>query len=283
MANYHPASNSTEKGKEEELNVDLIKSALSASLFGVNIVYHTALGSTNDLAKDLALQGAPDGTVVVTEEQTAGRGRRGRTWLAPSKTNLLFSILLRPALIPNRVFSLTMALALAAVEAVEEETGLPCMIKWPNDLYAGGRKLAGILTEFAGKDKHVDWVVLGLGVNVNWCPEEEKGVSRFAATSIFSETQEKVSRNGLLVQILKQFESHHERLLSGGGDDLYRKWNEYSLVLGKEVVIESEGKRTTGRAVRIDENGALILEDEKGRVHVITHGDVSLRLLSPES
>lgn len=283
MANDHPGCNGTEKGKEEELNLDLIKSGLSSSLFGVNIVYHTALGSTNDLAKDLALRGAPEGTVVVTEEQTAGKGRRGRSWLAPSKTNLLFSILLRPALSPNRVFSLTMALALAALEAIEGETGLLCMIKWPNDLYVGSRKLAGILTEFAGKDRQVDWVVLGLGLNVNWCPEEGKGGSRFSATSIFAETQEKFARNGLLVQILKQFESHHERLLSGGGDDLYRKWNEYSLVLGKEVVIESEERRISGKAVRIDENGALILEDERGRVHVITHGDVSLRLFSPLS
>jgi len=283
MANDHPGCNGTEKGKEEELNLDLIKSGLRSSLFGVNIVYHTALGSTNDLAKDLALRGAPEGTVVVTEEQTAGKGRRGRSWLAPSKTNLLFSILLRPALSPNRVFSLTMALALAALEAIEGETGLLCMIKWPNDLYVGSRKLAGILTEFAGKDRQVDWVVLGLGLNVNWCPEEGKGGSRFSATSIFAETQEKFARNGLLVQILKQFESHHERLLSGGGDDLYRKWNEYSLVLGKEVVIESEERRISGKAVRIDENGALILEDERGRVHVITHGDVSLRLFSPLS
>jgi BirA family biotin operon repressor/biotin-[acetyl-CoA-carboxylase] ligase len=283
MANDHPGRNDTEKGKEEELNLDLIRSGLSPTLFGVHIVYHTALGSTNDLAKDLALRGAPEGTVVVTEEQTAGKGRRGRSWLAPSKTNLLFSILLRPTLSPNRVFSLTMALALAALEAIAEETGLLCMIKWPNDLYVGSRKLGGILTEFSGKDQQVDWVVLGLGLNVNWCPEEEKGVSGFCATSILAETHEKFSRNELLVQILKQFESHHERLFSGGGDDLYRKWNEHSLVLGKAVVIESEEKRTTGKAVRIDENGALILEDGTGRVHVITHGDVSLRLFSPLS
>jgi BirA family transcriptional regulator, biotin operon repressor / biotin---[acetyl-CoA-carboxylase] ligase len=283
MANDHPWWTETENGKEEVLNLDLIKRGLSSSLFGVNIVYHTALGSTNDLAKDLALRGAPEGTVVVTEEQTAGKGRRGRSWLAPSRTNLLFSILLRPALSPNRAFSLTMALALAALEATERETGVSCMIKWPNDLYVGRRKLGGILTEFAGKGKHVDWVVLGLGLNVNWCPEEEKGVSGFSATSIFAETQEKFSRNELLVQILKQFESHHEGLFSGGGDELYRKWNEHSLVLGKEVVIEAEEKRTTGKAIRIDKNGALILEDGTGRVHVITHGDVSLRLFSPLS
>jgi BirA family biotin operon repressor/biotin-[acetyl-CoA-carboxylase] ligase len=283
MASDHPRWTETENGKQEVLNLDLIKSGLSSSLFGVNIVYHTALGSTNDLAKDLALRGAPEGTVVVTEEQTAGKGRRGRSWLAPSKTNLLFSILLRPALSPNRVFSLTMALALAALEAIEGETGLSCMIKWPNDLYVGRRKLGGILTEFSIKDEQVDWVVLGLGLNVNWCPEQEKEVSGFPATSILAETRQRFSRNEMLVQILKRFESHHERLFSGGGGDLYRKWNEYSLVLGKEVVIEAEDKRTTGKAVRIDENGALILEDGSGRVHVITHGEVSLRLSSPPS
>jgi BirA family biotin operon repressor/biotin-[acetyl-CoA-carboxylase] ligase len=157
------------------------------------------------------------------------------------------------------------------------------MIKWPNDVYVGSRKLGGILTEFAGKDQHVDWVVLGLGLNVNWCPEKDKRVPGFAATSLFAETRKNVSRNALLVRTLKQFESHHERLLSGGGDELYRKWNEHSLVLGKEVVIESEERRISGKAVRIDENGALILEGERGKRHVITHGDVSLRFLSSES
>ena len=281
MADDHLGRKGTEEGKEEELNLELIKNGLSASLFGTNIVYQPALGSTNDLAKEFALRGAPEGTVVVTEEQTAGKGRRGRSWLAPSKTNLLFSILLRPALSPNRVFSLTMALALASLEAIKDETGLSCLIKWPNDVYARGRKLAGILTEFAGKDKHVEWVVLGLGLNVNWCPEEGKGVSGFFATSIFAETRKKFARNRLLVQILKQFESHRERLLSGGGAELYRKWNEHSLVLGKEVVIESEERRISGKAVRIDENGALILEDERGKRQVIIHGDVSLRWVSP--
>ena len=274
---------SMEKGIEEELNLDLIRRGLGPSLFADNIVYHRVLGSTNTLAKELALKGAPEGTMVLTEEQTAGRGRRGRSWLAPSKSNLLFSVLLRPALSPNRVFSLTMVLALASLEAIKEETGLLCMIKWPNDVYVGSRKLAGILTEFAAKERQVDWVVLGLGLNVNWCPQEEEEVSRFEATSIFAETQEKVSRNRLLVQILKRFESHHERLLSGGGDDLYRKWNDASLVLGKEVVIDSQERRTRGKAIRIDQNGALILEDERGKLHVITHGDVSLRLFSSTS
>lgn len=283
MSDDHPGCRGTDNGKEEALNLDRIKAGLISSLFGVNIVYVSALGSTNDLAKDLALGGAPEGTVVLTEEQTAGKGRRGRSWLAPSKTNLLFSILLRPALSLNRVFSLTMALALAALEAVEGETGVPCRIKWPNDLYAGARKLGGILTEFAGKEKQVDWVVLGLGLNVNWCPEQGKETPWPAATSILSETRERFPRDGLLVQILRRFESHLVRLLSGAGEDLYRKWNQCSMVLGKEVVIESEGSRMTGKATRIDENGALILEDGEGRRHVITHGDVSLRWFSRPS
>ena len=283
MAEEHPLCGGTEKGKEEGLNPDLIQRELGGSRFSLNIVYRAAVGSTNDLAKDLALEGAPGGTVVLTDEQTAGRGRRGRSWLAPSRTNLLFSVLLRPSLSPDRVFSLTMALALACLEAIREETGLQCLIKWPNDLYAGGRKLAGILTEFGGKAGQVEWVVLGLGLNVNWCPKGEIAVPGSPATSILAETRETFSRNGLLVQILKRFESHHERLLSGGVSDLYRRWNEHSLVMGKEVVIESEERRILGKAVRIDENGALILEDERGKRHTITHGDVSLKFPSPPS
>ncbi len=282
MANHHFEKENDEKKNEECLDPESIRRGLGQSLFAGNIVYHVTLDSTNNLAKELALRGAPEGTIVLAEEQTAGMGRRGRSWLSQGKANLLFSILLKPVFPPDRVFSLTMALSLAAVQGIKQETGLSCMIKWPNDIYVGRKKLAGILTEFAARDRCVDWVVLGLGINVNWCPEEKEEIARLA-TSIFVETAEKVSRNGLLVRIAKQFENHYQRLISGEAKDLQCQWNEYSLVLGKQVVIASDEKEFEGKAVRIDESGALILEDEKGRLRRIVHGDVSLRFTYTET
>lgn len=260
----------------DELSPDAIKRGLGQSLFATNVVYHETVDSTNRLAKELASAGAPEGTIIITEEQTAGRGRRGRSWLSPVRANLTFSILLRPALVVDKVFCLTMILALACLEAVQKRTGLCCMIKWPNDLYAGGKKLAGILTEFAARDRRVEWAVLGLGLNVNWHPAEGKTMSRLA-TSIQAEIGKTVSRNQLLVEILMQFEAYYNDLLSGRIEEVYERWNDFSLVLGKQVVIEWDQMKVTGEAVRIDQDGALIIQDGEGKEQKIIHGDVSLR------
>jgi BirA family biotin operon repressor/biotin-[acetyl-CoA-carboxylase] ligase len=260
----------------DDLNPDAVKEGLGQSLFATNVIYHETLDSTNILARKLASAGAPDGTIIITEEQTAGRGRRGRSWLSPGRANLTFSVLLRPALIVDKVFTLTMILALACVEAVQKKTGLSCMIKWPNDIYVGGKKLSGILTEFAARDRRVEWVVLGLGLNVNWYPAEGETMSRLA-TSIQAETGKTVSRNELLVEILMQFEVYYNDVLSGRIEEVYERWNDFSLVLGKQVVIESDQTKITGKALRIDQDGALIIEDGEGKEQKIIHGDVSLR------
>jgi BirA family biotin operon repressor/biotin-[acetyl-CoA-carboxylase] ligase len=260
----------------DELKPDAIRGGLGKSLFATDVIYRETLDSTNRLAKELASAGAPEGTIIITEEQTAGRGRRGRSWLSPGRANLTFSLLLRPALVVDRIFTLTMILALACVEAVQEKTGLSCMIKWPNDLYAGGRKLSGILTEFATKDRQLEWVVLGLGLNVNWYPAEGESMSRLA-TSIQAETGKTVSRNELLVEILMQFEEYYNDVRSGKIGELYERWNDFSLVLGKHVLIESDQTKITGKALRIDQDGALIIEDGEGKEQKIIHGDVSLR------
>jgi BirA family biotin operon repressor/biotin-[acetyl-CoA-carboxylase] ligase len=231
------------------------------------------MDSTNNLAKELAEQRAPEGTLVITEEQTGGRGRRGRSWFSPAGANLLFSILLRPTMQADQVFALTMILALAALEAVKAMSGLSLGIKWPNDLYRGMKKLAGILTEFSTKERRVEWVVLGLGMNVNWHPQD---LSAHAA-SIFSETGIRASRNGLLVEILKRFGSNYRELLKGNIEPLYRRWNEACLLLGKPVEIESGMERMHGKALRIDRDGALIIETEDGHTERIVAGDVSLR------
>jgi BirA family biotin operon repressor/biotin-[acetyl-CoA-carboxylase] ligase len=261
----------------DELNPDAVKGGLGKSLFATHVVYHETLDSTNRLAKELATAGAAEGTIVIAEEQTTGRGRRGRSWLSPGRANLTFSILLRPALVADKVFSLTMILALACVEAVQKRTGLSCMIKWPNDLYAGGKKLSGILTEFAARDRRVEWVVLGLGLNVNWYPAEGEETMSHLATSIQAEIGKRVSRNELLVEILVQFEAYYNDVLSGRIERVYERWNDFSLVLGKQVVIESDDTKITGKALRIDQDGALIIEDGEGKEQKIIHGEVSLR------
>jgi BirA family biotin operon repressor/biotin-[acetyl-CoA-carboxylase] ligase len=266
---------------DEPIQPELLKRRLAHSLFAAHIHYDRSIDSTNAVAKTLAGQGAPEGTLVVTEEQTAGRGRRGRSWVSPPGANLLFSLLLRPPMEGERVFVLTMVLALAGLKAVNRVTGVKPMIKWPNDLYVGPKKLAGILTEFAVRGKQVDWVVPGMGINVGWRPgtPEQGGVP---ATSLQEETGQRVSRNELLIEILSDFDGLYREVMAGNMEALHEEWNQNCLVLGKAVVVASENERIEGKALRIDEFGALILEDAQGNQRRILTGDVSLRLARTE-
>jgi BirA family biotin operon repressor/biotin-[acetyl-CoA-carboxylase] ligase len=243
-------------------------------MFSSHIIYRDSIDSTNDLAKQLAAEGAPEGTLVLAEEQTVGKGRRGRAWHSPAGANLLFTVLLRPAVQPDRVFALTMILVLAAVEALKTLTGLAVRIKWPNDLYAGRKKLAGILTEFSVRGRDVDWVVLGLGLNVSWYPEELSA----QATSILAETGISVPRNKLLVETLRVFEVYYKEILAGNIGPFHKKWNESCFILGKPVFIDSEKERVAGKALRIDPDGALVIETKEGTIQRFVAGDVSLRL-----
>jgi BirA family biotin operon repressor/biotin-[acetyl-CoA-carboxylase] ligase len=151
------------------------------------------------------------------------------------------------------------------------------MIKWPNDLYVGTKKLAGILTEFSVTGKKIEWAVLGMGMNVCWHPEVPEG-SGAPATSVLEETGQRVSRNDLLREILTEFEALYRHILHESMEPLYEEWNQHCLVLGKAVVIESETERIEGNALRIDGGGALIIEDAAGNERTILTGDVSLRL-----
>jgi BirA family transcriptional regulator, biotin operon repressor / biotin---[acetyl-CoA-carboxylase] ligase len=263
--------------EEEKLQPEWLGHELASSIFSSRIIYHETIDSTNRFAKDLAGAGAAEGTVVLTEEQTGGRGRRGRSWVSPGKQNLLFSVLLRPSLPPDRVFSLTMILALSAMDAVKNLSGLLPRIKWPNDLYAGMKKLGGILTEFSITQKEVDWVVLGLGLNVNRSPEKLAA----QATCLLKETGIPMSRNKLLVEILKGLDTAYREILEGKVEPFHKRWNEACFILGRAVEIESERERIYGKALRIEPDGALILKTGEGGLRRIITGDVSLRLAPP--
>lgn len=263
----------------EPIQPELLRKRLAQSLFSSHVHYQASIDSTNALAKELAGQGAPEGTLVTTEEQTAGHGRRGRAWVSPAGANLLFTVLLRPPVEADRAFVLTMVLALAALKAVKRVTGIKAMIKWPNDLYVGTKKLSGVLTEFATRGKQVDWAVLGMGINVGWHPDVPEGGGA-PATSLLEETGQRVSRNELLIEILKVFDGLYSEVVAGNMKALYEEWNQHCLVLGKAVVIESDRERIEGRALRIDDCGALIIEDISGNERRILTGDVSLRLAS---
>ena len=263
----------------EAFNPDILTSALKHSLFGKNIIFRDTIGSTNVFLKRLAQEGACEGTVVIADEQSAGLGRLGREWFSKKGENLLFSVLLRPPLPPSKLFVLTMIIALAGIDAVQDITGLNAMVKWPNDIYIGGKKLGGILSEFSVVQGVVQHLVLGMGLNVNWKPEMERTLL-YPTSSIFAESHEKVSREKILINLLKRLEGSYYEV----GRDMehtegfYKKWNEKSLILGKTVVIETGKERIEGEAAGIDWDGALTLITTGGVERKFLCGDVSVKM-----
>jgi BirA family transcriptional regulator, biotin operon repressor / biotin---[acetyl-CoA-carboxylase] ligase len=261
----------------EPLDREKLIKGLGESIFSQNFILHQKINSTNVLARELALNGAPEGTLILAEEQTAGKGRLDRKWLSPGKENLLFTILLRPPWGAENVFLLTMMLAISVIDEAKNMAGIDIRIKWPNDLYINKKKLGGILTEFSLKDRIAEYVVLGLGLNVNWRPGEHDGLM-YPATSILTESGKAVSRNELLTGLLKRFEASYGKALSGNIDALFSRWNKLSMVIGQEVEIVSQDETIKGTAISIDRTGALILRDRSGNELKILSGDVSLRL-----
>ena len=263
--------------EQDALRPEGLREALTSSIFSRNIILFQSIDSTNRHGKEVGVQGGPEGTLVLAEEQTAGRGRKGRAWQSPGRANLLLSMVLRPPIKPDLAFVLTMILALAASDGVCDISGLRPLIKWPNDLYVGGRKLAGILTEFSVREKRIAYMVLGMGLNVNWDPDESPDILN-PATSLLRETGCVINRGELLVYILRHFDDSYRRLLLGETMGFYRRWNELSMVLGREVVVETGGEILRGVVRKINREGALILRDSRGVDKVVLNGDVSLRL-----
>lgn len=261
---------------ESDIRVDRIEEGLRQSLFAKNIIFHKKIDSTNTLSKELAAQGAPEGTLVLADEQTAGRGRLDRQWHSPGGVNLYFSILLRPTFSTDQVFTLTMILALASVDAVKTVSSLDVVIKWPNDLYFNGKKIGGILTEFSVRDGKFEFAIVGLGLNVNWHPETDEPML-YVTTSIGNETGSWVSRETILMEILRVFEKYYEALHMGQGREIHEQWIRKAMFFGKQVEIVADDHIIVGKAQRLDTDGALIVLDKQGNEQKILYGDVSVR------
>lgn len=223
-----------------------------------------------DLARDLAAAGRAEGVVVRAEEQTAGRGRLGRRWVAPPGTSLLFTVLLRPA--PTLVEQVPMAAAVAVARAVERVTGLRPAVKWPNDLVVKGRKFAGILveTEFVGNE--LAWVLLGVGINVNWDPGAEVPELAGQATGLGRELGQPVDRERLFREVLLELDRAYLKLRAGWSP--FQAWRRRLTTVGQEVEVVAGAQRFRGLAVGVDRTGRLRLRPPDGRVVVIGFGDV---------
>jgi len=266
------------ENKIDRLDISRIREDLKHSLFGDRIVYHEVTDSSNLRAKELAGAGAPHGTVVIAEEQLAGKGRLDRKWVSPKGRNLMLSVVLRPELRVDQVFFLTMLVALSVRNVLKETMDIVAQVKWPNDIYISGKKIGGMLAEFSVCENRVEHVIIGLGLNVNWHPKDDTAIL-YSCTSLQGETGSTVERSSLLVKILLQFEKYYEESIveKGAWTRFQEEWNDCSYVLGKHVVINSGMESIAGKAIEIDGSGALIVRDSLGKESRVLWGDVSMK------
>jgi BirA family biotin operon repressor/biotin-[acetyl-CoA-carboxylase] ligase len=271
-------------------------SLLKTKTFGRNLIFEPSVGSTMDLARDAALHGAVEGTVALADEQTAGRGRLGRTWITPPATNLASTLILRP---PASVLrDVAMVAPLAVCHAIQDIAGIHADIKWPNDVQIGGKKVAGILIEVPhppapsptrGEGERVgshpsapspargereSMVLVGCGINVNFDPGEHEEI-RDIATSLKAELGRDVERESLLACYL----AHFEQLYGGAkfGEPIRDRWRERLVTLGKDVRATWQGGMAEGVAEDVDDDGALLVRTADGALTRVEAGDVTLR------
>jgi BirA family biotin operon repressor/biotin-[acetyl-CoA-carboxylase] ligase len=220
--------------------------------------YFPITDSTNARAMALAEQGAPHGTLVCADAQTAGRGRLGRIWISPPGINIYMTVILRPAIAPMLAPQLTLVTAVALAQGVEDASGLSCALKWPNDLFIGGRKAGGILAEMAADPDTVRHVAIGIGLNVNGVESDFSVEIRDKATSIRIESGRRVFRVDVLAAFLQRLDTAYRAFMSGGFEAILPEWNRRSLLDGKRVLLRSGDASTWGMAIGVAEDGVLM-------------------------
>lgn len=272
-------------GAPDAVTPDELLPGMTTRRFGRHIEYRPTVGSTNDVAKELARAGAPEGLVVIADEQTTGRGRLGRAWSTPRGSALAVSLVLRPSLPPYEAPRITLVAAVAVAEAVRAVTGLPAGIKWPNDIQIGGRKLCGILTEMEAEMERVSFVVCGVGLNVNIPREQFPLELRETATSLMAELGRPVARAPLLQAMMARLEEGYDQLLAGRFAAVLDRWRALSVTLGQpvRVLAVAGGADLEGTAEDVDQDGALLVRTANGERRRVLAGDVSLRPVEGQS
>jgi BirA family biotin operon repressor/biotin-[acetyl-CoA-carboxylase] ligase len=251
-----------------------LRPLLSTHDLGQVLHCYDVLPSTNDLAKQLAEEGGGHGEVVIAESQTAGRGRRGRAWVSPPQKSLYLSVIIRPDLPPQRASEMTLVASVALCEAVRH-AGVNAVIKWPNDVLVDGRKLAGILVEMAAEMDRVQWLVIGMGVNLNLATGDLPEDLRDIATSVAAERGEPVPRALFTAALLGGLEEWLDRHSAEGFGAVREAWRSLSGTLGREVRVSLGDGEVTGVAEDIDESGALLVRGASGLTRVVA-GEVHL-------
>lgn len=262
---------------------------LNTKFIGRKIHYFDSAQSTMDLAVESGIKGAPEGTVIVAETQTKGRGRLGRGWFSPKYKGLYLSLILRPNILPNQSPILTLLAAVSICEAIKETAGLETQIKWPNDILIHGKKAGGILTELNAETDEIRFLVIGIGLNVNsdtkTLPAGSTSLKEQLEENVhpvrnitFSGKKNKISngvnRVELLQEILRKIEDNYYLFHKRSSAPIIDKWREYGVTLGKRIKVTSHKEHIEGIAVDIDIDGGLLVRKDSGVTQKVMAGDV---------
>lgn len=255
-----------------------IQNGLDTKILGKEILHYDSISSTNDIAKEWALKKEKEGLVIIGEEQLKGRGRRGRNWESPKGTGIWMSILLRPDISPKDGPKFTLLSAVAVTKAIKEVTGIEGKIKWPNDIIINNKKVCGILTEMNAEIDFINYVIIGIGINVNGAREDFPKEVQHRAISLSQVKGELVSRKEIVRKILENIENYYlEFIQSMDFSDILEEWKGLSCNLGKEVRAIVKGREIIGQAIDINKDGSLILKTKDGEAVEIIYGDVKVR------
>jgi BirA family biotin operon repressor/biotin-[acetyl-CoA-carboxylase] ligase len=240
------------------------------------VIFLESVSSTNDVAWDEAEKGAPEGTVIVAEQQTAGRGRLSRKWHSPPGLGVWMSVVLRPEVKPEAAPGLTLCASVAVAKAVRSLYRVRASLKWPNDIMVKGRKLCGILTEMKASRGRVDFIVCGIGMNVNQTPDDFPADIRESATSILIATGKSADRKKLVAATIEHLEKQYREFCLDGLTSCIDEWRSMCPLFGKRVRIKGRREAVEGIFFNIDDNGALVLRLDSGIHRGFMAGDVEL-------
>lgn len=254
---------------------DVLKE-LQTKSFGRHLNLMEVTSSTQEAARLLAEEGAPEGTLVIAEEQTGGRGRQGKRWYSPARKGIWMSLLLRPQRPLSFAPQLTLLTAVAVCRAIRKVTGVDAGIKWPNDLLVQGKKICGILIESVGEDERIKYCIAGIGIDVNVELEELPTELHTVATSLKIESGQTQSRATLISAVMNELEQLYNLYEEEGFAPIGHLWEALSVTLGKRVTVKTTRGETEGTAEALDESGALVLLDDTGNHITIFSGDVQL-------
>ncbi len=248
---------------------------LKTRQFGREICFQMEVDSTNRQAKRLARDGAAEGTLVLAESQTQGRGRLGRSWSSAPGKGLWFSLILRPKINSAELAGMTILTAVSMAQAIDNVVGIQALIKWPNDLVFAGRKMAGILAEVNGEADLVNYLIIGLGLNVNQDEADFPDELRQLATSLRMVTSSGMARRPILQEFLRIFEENYYAITTSGLSNIIKYAKSHSATLGKTVQINQGYQRIlTGEAVDLDYDGSLWLREASGEMVHVYAGEI---------